>query len=477
MSLTVTELPTTISVGATGVHRNPYHIEIHQRLGGAGLYSPPPPLGGGSDDKARLDTWLASTPANSTLEFKEGYLVSAPLAYLTGRRYRGRGIAEFSGGGVKLRNGANPTDATTAVMVPKEWNDNNTAGGNPTIFENFFIDGNAANNTGTYGCLLLSGFWSRVKECWFANPRLDNVRLTRLMKNGSAASIDMADNWIYNNRFSHGLAGTDGAGVRHISTGGNNNADMRCVSNHFENMQNGILVDDALGWTILDNHIWGRRNGINLTGGWFATRVIGNYIDGFGQEATAGTFYFGIRAKGFASRGCIISANEVNTSDPAGTATFYCYAIEGGDAAMVSVGPNNAYGANTARGHAYNFNGSGAGPMVLAEALNNHTNFVAGQGREYQGLISYSYPRIETGTASWTPGTVGANSTVTQVITVPGAALGDPVAVGYNQTLDNALVLGGYVSAANTVTAKIRNNTGAGIAVTAGTVRATVWKH
>src|SRR5215211_7613645 len=162
-NLTVHELSVDLGFEAPN-HRDLVHEEIAQRLGGAGFHSPPPPLGSGSDDRARLLDWFASPslPANATIGLQPGYLVSAPIPFPDGHRYIGRGVAELgSPAHIKLMNGANPSDVTTAVVVSKAWNDNNTFGGVPTIFENLTIDGNAANNTGTYGCLLPFNYWSR----------------------------------------------------------------------------------------------------------------------------------------------------------------------------------------------------------------------------------------------------------------------------------------------------------------------------
>ncbi len=80
-------------------------------------------------------------------------------------------------------------------------------------------------------------------------------------------------------------------------------------------------------------------------------------------------------------------------------------------------------------------------------------------------------------TASWTPGAIAANTGATTTITVTGAALGDVVALGYNQNLNAGLILTGWVSSSNTVTAQIRNVTAGSLTPTAGTVRADVWQH
>ena len=77
------------------------------------------------------------------------------------------------------------------------------------------------------------------------------------------------------------------------------------------------------------------------------------------------------------------------------------------------------------------------------------------------------------GSATWDPGSIADGDEEAKEITVTGAALGDFVLVSFN--LDVAdLALVGAVTAANTVTAQLLNNTGGAIDLASGTIRARV---
>jgi hypothetical protein len=79
-----------------------------------------------------------------------------------------------------------------------------------------------------------------------------------------------------------------------------------------------------------------------------------------------------------------------------------------------------------------------------------------------------------TGSVAWNPGSIADGDEEAKDITVTGAALGDFALVSFS--LDVAdLVLNGQVTAANTVTAILANNTGGAIDLGSGTVYAKVF--
>ena len=79
------------------------------------------------------------------------------------------------------------------------------------------------------------------------------------------------------------------------------------------------------------------------------------------------------------------------------------------------------------------------------------------------------------GSATWNPGSIAAGNEEAKNVTVTGAALGDFCMVSFS--LDVAdLVLSGEVTASNTVTAVLANNTGGAVDLGSGTLRAKVIK-
>lgn len=79
------------------------------------------------------------------------------------------------------------------------------------------------------------------------------------------------------------------------------------------------------------------------------------------------------------------------------------------------------------------------------------------------------------GQATWDPGNLVNGTQATTTVAVTGAVVGDPVSVGFSNSLQ-AMQLTAYVSAADTVTAVLQNNTGGALDLASGTLKVTVDK-
>lgn len=88
-------------------------------------------------------------------------------------------------------------------------------------------------------------------------------------------------------------------------------------------------------------------------------------------------------------------------------------------------------------------------------------------------LSSGIVPTMLKGSTTWDPGSVASGGTTTTTLTVTGAVLGDFILCSFNQSLAG-LVLTGYVSAPDTVTAVLTNPTGGAVDLASGTLRAAV---
>lgn len=84
--------------------------------------------------------------------------------------------------------------------------------------------------------------------------------------------------------------------------------------------------------------------------------------------------------------------------------------------------------------------------------------------------------RVLTGSATYDPPSLADGAGTNTTVTVTGAALGDFIA-GLSFTRDLAgITLTGYVSAADTVTVRLQNESGGPVDLASGTLRARVRK-
>lgn len=105
------------------------------------------------------------------------------------------------------------------------------------------------------------------------------------------------------------------------------------------------------------------------------------------------------------------------------------------------------------------FLGSGKGVEVTVTAA--EINAVCGAG-----LLGWD---------TWDPGNIASGAEEAKEVTVTGAALGDFALASF--TLDvTDLVLNAQVTAADTVTCVLANNTGGAVNLGSGTVRVIVWR-
>lgn len=83
---------------------------------------------------------------------------------------------------------------------------------------------------------------------------------------------------------------------------------------------------------------------------------------------------------------------------------------------------------------------------------------------------------ILVGTATWDPPSVAAAAEATTSVTVTGAAMGDVALVGFSLNLPASVHLRAHVSAADTVTVSLRNNSGGAVDLGSGTVKVSIIK-
>lgn len=83
---------------------------------------------------------------------------------------------------------------------------------------------------------------------------------------------------------------------------------------------------------------------------------------------------------------------------------------------------------------------------------------------------------VLTATLIWNPASLTNGSSVSQDVTVQGAAVGDPVIAGFSSIAAAGWRLTANVRATNTVSVLLTNNTGGTVDLAAGTLTVLVFK-
>jgi len=126
------------------------------------------------------------------------------------------------------------------------------------------------------------------------------------------------------------------------------------------------------------------------------------------------------------------------------------------------------------------------GTTLHTHTHNSNTSMQGGTANEYYHLTSAQHADLTdggttslhkhtiTGSASLSFGSVAANGTADQTITVTGATAGQSVMLGPPAAIESGFTWSGFVSAADTVTVRVHNNTGGSVTPATATWYATV---
>lgn len=170
-----------------------------------------------------------------------------------------------------------------------------------------------------------------------------------------------------------------------------------------------------------------------------------------------------------------------NTSYVSANIQFDCSALGAGGAKCVASLVGNSfrgfgsYAANSSRPTISFVGGSGYDGWQISENGNDFWSATDAPVWPSGSAGPMLHPYL-VGTLAYTLPATGAGASQGVALTVQGAAVGDPVSVGFTGGMPPGWLFSAQVTSANTVTVTMTNNTGATSTATAGTLRAAVFK-
>lgn len=294
-----------------------------------------------SGDAALIQAAIDGSSAGDVIRVHGPASITATILLRDDRHYV---FNAASGGVLQQAAGAN----LDAVVATKSWWDNVTSTNVGITVTGLGIDGNKANQTGGAGHgLVLRSFNSTYQDIRVKNTRGDGIRITNESRNntllsGTSVNCTIRDFFV-----------TDaaGSGVRCVD-GGNAITDWTLRDGWVAvSGVHGIRLDNSAGWAVQNNHVYTtQQHAIDLQR-CFGTRVIGNYVEDFGLQGSAVTYY-GLRAalQGDASTTIVGNAVHHFGALAAGMTAAQYIRVEGNyDVPVCTVAGNTVRGAGDTR--------------------------------------------------------------------------------------------------------------------------------
>lgn len=301
-------------------------------------------------------------------------LINQTIRLLGGRAYSG-----------ESRTGTSLTQAAGAnldqLMASDSYLDDAATTGKPLSIRSLKIDGNSQNNTAATDGIVIRSWQSTIEDVLVTWTGGHGIRVTSVSDNGTTLTNTQVNGNIENNFVWH----TGGHGI-YVEDPVNSVTDWWLVGNWVSDAGiDSIHLENAAGWAIDRNHVYGsQQHGINAER-LFATSISNNYIEPSFGQADNGIFY-GIRTTVQDGRPSTISGNRVRASEFDANSTYRYIGVARVNfgTGVVSVTGNALRGAGTSTGTGLDYRkGSGTALEVTStgNAVHNvNTPIFAGSG-------------------------------------------------------------------------------------------------
>jgi hypothetical protein len=327
-----------------------------------------------SGDTTVIQAMLNAMPAGSVILFDKLYTVNAVIEFPGGLTYLGINQAT----GLRMADSAN----LNALAAPVGWAGNTaTEASQPVTIRDmaFFGPPSVPQASGDGHLLVMNNFWSYVEDCQFGYNTGAGIRFdactangTQIISGGGAVQNRVRDCQFYQCA-GGSVASNDPSGAF---------TDGFIVDSIFEGAAGAnpaIGLATLAGWKIDGNHFFGFDDSV-IAGRPYETRVVNNYFEAWGDDATA-DYYSAIDfGSGFVAdegAGTVISGNTFNAGDAGNagsTLIAVAFAAASGQQGTVAITGNQFSGpTGTVTGTFYGItlNGQSSTSTVVATVSGN----------------------------------------------------------------------------------------------------------
>jgi hypothetical protein len=285
---------------------------------------------GVTDDTTAIQAALNAALTGGIIFFPAGtYIITASLLFPGNIKIFGSGDSD-SGTVIKVKTG---TALTTPVLCSADWYNNTATCGYPVHIADIAIDGNSATSGASAHGFVAMNFWSSFDNIFVNNVSGDGFLFSAQSRNGTHISNTCVEAKI--RRVQVRTSGGDGIHIKDNGSGLNSCTDgwlADCIVTSAG--AKGINVEMGPGWHISGNHVYGTVTDAISVNKCYATRVHGNYIDGFGSGSS--TYIAGIGMACLDGRGSSCIGNHIGFEGGSATGPYYGIAITGAGSASAT---------------------------------------------------------------------------------------------------------------------------------------------
>ncbi|HEX4165070.1 MAG TPA: right-handed parallel beta-helix repeat-containing protein [Bryobacteraceae bacterium] len=326
-------------------------------------------------DTAALNNSISRSLVGDYINIHGQCLVNETIVLFGDRTYAGD---SRTGTVIKQAPGAN----LAALLASDSWNMDSSTTGDPIRIAHLTLDGNASQNIGT-NVLVIRSWLTTIEDIEVQNAPQDGIRFTNPSKSGT-----LLTNTQVNSHLSNCFVTDSGANGIHVVDPGNSITDSDIIDCWIANSgQSAINMDNAAGWKIRGNHLYGIQQNAIYANRCFSTSIDENIIEDFGHSG-GGTWY-GIACTLQGDIASVISGNKVfmlNSEPAAGRFVYIGIPQVNYDVGEVAVTGNVILGSGSSRDTGLSYQ-LGNGKGLKAVSASNNVQGVAIPRSVGQGVM------------------------------------------------------------------------------------------
>jgi hypothetical protein len=286
-----------------------------------------------STDATTLQNAINGSAAGDQIIIDGPCLISKTIKLLGDRTYQGQ---NRTGTVLQQASGAN----LPAILASDSWVSNSPTTGDPLVIRDLTIDGNKANNPTAGDALVIRSWHTTIEDIDVINSNGDGIKITNMSKNGTALTNTQVNGTI-RNVF---VTGSGADGIR-VQDTGNSVTDWNLLDSWIASSGgSGINMDNAAGWVVERDHLYGDGAAGISASRLFGTSISDNYIEDF---ATSGII---VTVQGDAAS--VISQNRIFQFSGTGTTFLNVSQVNYGTGELTVTG-NVIRGGGTGTGLSY----------------------------------------------------------------------------------------------------------------------------